>query len=185
MDGLWTPPPGDPGYAVELWFSPESISWAALAGLYVPRGGDAYEHTFLLELTARNRESSVFQRASIRFLHRWPPGFHGGDNLFFDNYVPYRWYHVVAQRKADRMELYVNGSPLSTLSISSEGGTDACQFLLGRLKPVPRPNTPSQIRSFVGQIDEVALYDHPLSALEVRRHYELGTPEGSPPNRKP
>jgi hypothetical protein len=175
MDGRWAPPRNS-GYAVELWFAPERISLAALAGLFVSRGGEAYEHTFLLELTARNQESFLFRRASIRFLHRWPPGFEGGDNLFSDYYVPYRWHHVVAQTKADRMELYVDGSPLPTLSISSDRATEACEFLVGRLKPLSGPNHPREIRSFVGQIDEVALYDRALSVDEIGRHYRLGVP---------
>jgi hypothetical protein len=179
MDGLWTPPPGDPGYAVELWFSPERIGLAALAGMYVPRGGDVYEHTFLLELTAQNRESPVFKRVSIRFLHRWPPGFWGGDNLFSDYYLPYRWHHVVAQVKGDQMELYVDGAPLPKLQVSPHDATEARQFLVGMLKPLPRPPGIQEIRNFVGQIDEIALYDHPLVPAEIRRHFELGVPGGA------
>jgi hypothetical protein len=178
MDGLWAPP-SDPGHAVELWFAPERIGRAALAGLFVPRGGSRYDHVFLLELTSRNRQESradaLFQRASIRFLHRWPPGLSGGDNLFSDYYVPYRWHHAVAQMRGDRMELYVDGVALPTLSVGPDRGTEACQFLVGRLKPLQGPSGTLQSRNFVGQIDEIALYDHPLSAEEVRRHHTLGT----------
>ena len=52
---------------------------------------------FQLELTSKNRGSLMFQRASIRFLHRWPPEAVGGDNLFSDSYLPYRWHHIVSQ----------------------------------------------------------------------------------------
>jgi hypothetical protein len=38
-------------------------------------------------------------------------------------------------------------------------------------------------RPFVGLIDELALYDRPLSAEEVRRHYELGAAGAAPPGR--
>jgi hypothetical protein len=180
MDGRWAPP-RDPGYAVELWFSPERIGAAELAALFVPRGGSDYDHMFQLELTARTSESILFQRYSIRFLHRWPPSVGpSGDNLFFNHYVPYRWYHVVAQTRGDQMELYVNGAALSPLSLSPDRATEACQFLVGRLKPLPRPPKASEIRPFVGQIDELALYDHPLSAEEVRHHYALGSPGGRP-----
>jgi Concanavalin A-like lectin/glucanases superfamily len=167
--------PRDPGYAVELWFSPERIGLAELAGLFLPRGGVDYDHLFQLELTSRGQESLLFRRASIRFLHRWPLGFKGGDNLFSDYYVPYRWHHVVAQLGIDRMELYVNGEAHLTLSVNPDRTTEACQLILGQLKPSPRPSEPWENRPFVGQIDEVALYDHPLSAEEVRRHYKLGT----------
>jgi hypothetical protein len=181
LDGRWTPP-RDSEYAVELWFSPERIGLAMLAGLFVPQGESNYNHLFQLELIARNRESILFRRTSIRFLHRSPPGQAGGDNLFSDNYVPYRWHHVVAQAKDGQMELYVNGAALPSHSISSDSETRAYRFLVGQLKPLPRPSGPGswQIRPFIGQIDELALYDHPLSAEEVRRHYALGSPGGRP-----
>jgi len=35
-------------------------------------------------------------------------------------------------------------------------------------------------RLCVGRIDELALYDHPVSAVEVRRHYVPENPGGSP-----
>jgi hypothetical protein len=178
-DDRWAPP-RDPGYAVELWFSPERIGLAELAGLFVPRGEGNYDHLFQLELTSRNRESILFQRASIRFLHRWPPGYQGGDNLFSDYYVPYRWHHVVAQMRGDQMALYVNGAPLPALPVDPGRLTEACQFILGQLKPLPRGPESWNNRPFVGQIDELALYDRPLSAEEVRRHHALGTPGGRP-----
>jgi len=175
MDGTWAPP-RDPGYAVELWFLPERISHAALAGLVVPRAPGDYNHLFLLELTVKDRQS-LFPPASVRFLHRWPPELWGGDNLFSpDHYVPYRWHHVVAQTRGDRMELYLDGATLPSLSLSSERATEACQFLVGRLKPPGNWES----RPFVGRIDELALYDRPLSAEEVRRHYGLGTPGDRP-----
>jgi hypothetical protein len=172
MEGQWAPP-RDSGYAVELWFSPERIGLAALAGLF--SGKD--QHVFLLELTSVNRRArrvELFQRVSVRFLDRWPPAYSGGDNLFSDYYVPYRWHHVVAQRNGDQMELFVNGEQRATLSSGPARATEACRFLVGRLKPSQAAAGAEQTRSFIGQIDELALYDHPLSAEEIRLHHALG-----------
>jgi hypothetical protein len=181
MDDSWAPP-RNPGYAVELWFAPERIGLAEIAGLFIPRGGTNYEHFFQLELTSQNRESILFQRTSVRFLSRWPPGFQGGNNLFFDYYVPYRWHHAVAQVRGDRMELYVNGTLLPTLASDSNREEVSCHFILGQLKPAPRPPFGWASRPFVGRIDEVALYDRPLTVEEVRRHYALGAPGGGSPS---
>jgi hypothetical protein len=184
LDGLWEPP-GDPGYAVELWVMPERIGHAALASLIEPGPpSDDYKHLFLIELTASDRQS-LLPPGSVRFLHRWPPSDSGGDNLFSTKYyIPYRWHHLVAQRSGGRMELYLDGVPTEPLSTRSALETEPCRFLVGRLKPEPRPDGRVHSRPFVGRIDEIALYDRPLSAEEVLRHYELGNLGDRPPNRE-
>jgi hypothetical protein len=178
MAGLWEPP-SDTGYAVELWALPARIGHAALVSLIAPGPpAEDYKHLFLVELTASDRES-LLSPGLFRFLHRWPPGDSGGDNLFSTrHYVPYRWHHIVAQRIGGRLELYVDGVPTQPVTPPSAMATEPCRVLLGRLKPVPR--TPGRVHSrpFVGLIDELALYNRPLAAEEVRGHYELGTADG-------
>jgi hypothetical protein len=178
MDGLWEPP-SDKGYAVELWAMPGRIGHAALASLIAPGPpAEDYKHLFLLELTASDRRS-LLSPGLFRFLHRWPAGDSGGDNLFSTrHYVPYRWYHIVAQRAGGRLELYVDGLPTQPVTPPSALATEPCRVLLGRLKPVPRPSGRVHSRPFVGLIDELALYNRPLAAEEVRRHYELGIAAG-------
>jgi hypothetical protein len=181
MDGLWEPP-CDPGYAVELWALPGRIGHAALASLIAPGPpAEDYKHLFLVELTASDRQSQ-FSPGLFRFLHRWPLGDSGGNNLFSTrHYVPNRWHHLVAQRSGGRLELYVDGLPTQSVSPQSASASEPCRLLLGRLKPIPRPWGLAHGRPFVGLIDELALYNRPLDAAEVRRHYELGTPgERSP-----
>jgi hypothetical protein len=51
--------------------------------------------------------------------------------------------------------------------------------LVGRLKSGPQSN-PVDIRPFLGRLDELAVYDHPLSRDEIRQHYELGVPKTGP-----
>jgi hypothetical protein len=181
MDGLWEPP-RDPGYAIELWVLSERISHAALASLIEPgEPSDDYKHLSLIELTASDRQS-LLPPASVRFLHRWPPGDSGGDNLFSSKYyIPYRWQHLVAQRNGGRMELYMDGAATEPVALRPDVATEACRFLVGRLKPVPRLPGKVHSRPFVGRIDELALYNRPLSPEEIRRHFRLGTPGGVAP----
>ena len=175
MDGLWEPP-SDPGYAVELWALPGRIGHAALASLIAPgRPGGDYKHLFLVELTASDRQS-LLSPGLFRFLHRWPAGDSGGDNLFSTrHYVPNRWHHIVAQRSGSRLELYVDGIQTQPVSPQSDSASEPCRLLLGRLKPIPRPSGRVHSRPFVGLIDELALYNRPLSDEEIRRHHDLGT----------
>jgi hypothetical protein len=173
MDGSWKPE-RTPGYAVELWFLPEMIGHAALASLIAPK--DTTHHLSLVELTSSHR-LSLFPPATVRFLYRWPTGRGGGEHTFStDVYVPYRWHHVVSQVAGDRMELYLNGALQTSQPIDRAGSTAACQLILGRLTTLaqsPDLHHTGYRRAFVGLMDEVALYDHPLSAGEIGARFRL------------
>jgi hypothetical protein len=180
MDELWKPEKSS-GYAIELWFLSETIGHTALASMVAPK--DSTHHLALVELTSANR-LTLFRPASVRFLYRWPTGRGGGDNMFSgDIYVPYRWHHLVAQVAGDRMELYLDGVSQASQSIASSGSTAPCQLILGRLTTLLQSNNLHHTgyrRPFVGLMDEVALYDRPLTAEEVRSHYRLASAAGRP-----
>jgi hypothetical protein len=174
MDEPWKPE-SSTGFAIELWFLSETIGHAALAGLLAPK--DTTNHLSLVELTSSTRRT-LFRPASARFLYRWPASRDGGENLFSsDIYVPYRWHHLVSQVAGDRMELYLDGVLQASQPIEPRG-SEACQFLVGRLSTLTESDTIHHTgyrRPFVGLMDEVALYDRPLSAREVRAHLRLAT----------
>jgi hypothetical protein len=174
MDGRYEPSPS-PGYAVELWFLPEAIRHAALAGLFVPGDDELHvKHLLFTEMTALTRQT-LHPPGSVRFLHRWPPESDGGSNLYSrQHYVPYRWHHLVVQISGDRMELFLDGEPTDSMPIRPGHSTVPCQFLLGRLTTVPIHAWWTS-RPFAGLMDEVALYDRPLSAEEIRDHHRLAT----------
>lgn len=160
-----------PGYAIELWCLTEQIGHSALVSTTAPP--DTNFHQFLLELTSKDR-GTLHQPASIRFLHRCPPGTGGGDNLYSHNlYIPFRWHHIVGQVNGDRMELVMDGEPTPPLSVDPEDTDQPSQFLLGRLSTVPKHGTLWE-RPLVGRMDEVAIYDRPLTIEEIRRHHRLG-----------
>jgi hypothetical protein len=175
MDGTWAPPRGT-GYAVELWALSEGFNVSALVSLIADTDTPAENHTFLLELLARSKEL-LHEPCAVRYLDRWPPGTSGGGNVFSRSmYIPYRWYHVVAQKVGGRLELYIDGELVGATQAEPKDDTTACRLLVGRLKQAPQTR-PGEIRPFVGRLDELAVYGHPLSAEEIRRHYELGTEE--------
>jgi Concanavalin A-like lectin/glucanases superfamily len=89
-------------------------------------------------------------------------------------YVPCRWLHLVAQKVDNRYEVYLDGSLVGSTEAESEAATEACRFLIGRLR-TGKYSRPDQIRQFVGRLDELAVYDHTLSQEDIRRHYELGS----------
>jgi hypothetical protein len=177
-DGLWNVR-SRPGHAVELWFMPEGISHASLIGLFPPKAylkpgqHGRHVHTFLVELTAWDRQS-LFKPASVRFLHRWPLDTRIGSNILSDEiYIPGRWHHLVAQKNGPAIELYFDGALAHSLELRPDHPDVGCRLVVGRR--TPDPLEPADSRSFVGRIDELALYDHPLSPDEVRRHFQLAT----------
>jgi hypothetical protein len=178
MEGSWSPA-GIPGYAVELWFLPEMISHAALISLSEPTDTTHVRHQFITELTALTRQT-LHPPAVVRFLHRWPPNSAGGVNTYTEaHYVPYRWHHLVAQVEAERMELYLDGTLAASFPVNASQASQPGVLLLGRLSKVPIEHW-WWSRSFVGLMDEVALYDHPLSAEEIVEHSRLATPRLGP-----
>lgn len=174
IDGLWELP-GESGHAVEFWFLSDVFSHASLVGLLppeelvLPGQPSRHVHNFLIEITARQRQS-LNKPASIRFLHRWPLDTTVGSNLFSrEFYVPRRWHHVVAQKRGDRMELFFDGVAENSMPIGDEPPPLACRLVVGRRTPDTR--NPTDARPFVGRLDELAIYDHRLSEEEVLEHF--------------
>jgi hypothetical protein len=161
----------EPGHAVELWFQTDGFRYASLVGLYPPREkGSQYLHTLFVELTGQRQ--FFHKPASIRFLHRWPLDYMMQFNIFSENYYsPRRWHHVVAQKVGDQMDLYFDGLPDRSMAIEPDYPTLRCHLVVGRR--TPEAADPHDSRSFVGRIDELAIYDHPLSNEEVRHHFGL------------
>jgi hypothetical protein len=169
LDGTWQPSLR-PGYAVEIWFLSEKFDHTSLVAM--PAEKDSKNHALILELTSQNRHT-LHPPASVRFLDRWPPATGGGYNIYSKNpYIPYRWHHLVGQLNGGRMELYLDGEPTYSTRADLDHPMMPFQFLLGRLTTIPS-NDWMHNRGFVGRLDEVALYDHPLSIEEIRHHRQL------------
>ncbi len=174
----------EPGHAVELWFCSEGYGYASLVGLFPPRElnppeqGSRFLHTLLLETTAYDRQS-LHRPASLRLLHRWPLDVRVQENAYSSGvYIPRLWHHVVAQKRGDRMEVYLDGMPGRPLSLESDSPALPCNLVVGRR--TPDTLDPKDSRSFVGRLDELAIYDHTLSAEEVRHHFRMADPGPAP-----
>jgi hypothetical protein len=186
MDGEWAPPRAG-GYAIELWVqadlpSPKGFGQTALVGLIDREDGEAENHLAYLELTARGRRSP-HEPCAVRFLDRWPAALWGGADVFSRRtVVPSLWHHVVGQKSGDTLELYVDGKCIGTTPAKlnedrpDDAATTACRLLVGRLKRRPLPPHVSEIRAFEGRLDELAVYDRPLTPEEIRRHAGLRAP---------
>ncbi|MFO0811117.1 MAG: LamG-like jellyroll fold domain-containing protein [Gemmataceae bacterium] len=170
MDGEWTPP-RQTGYAIETWVRADFSGLRAIVSLIARDGALEENHVALIELTARGDEAAS-RPCVVRFLDRWPPALAGGVNVFSRrSYVPDRWHHIVAQRNVESDELFIDGTMIATSPADPDSTSIACRLLVGRLKRQPRPYF-VEIRPFAGRIDELAIYERPLSSEEIRRHYK-------------
>ena len=100
--------------------------------------------------------------------------------------MPCLWHHVVGQKSGKMLELYVDGeqvgtSPASPDAVSPEDpATTACRLIVGRLKQRSLPPEISEIRPFEGRLDELAVYDRPLTPEEISRHARYRTGDVTP-----
>jgi hypothetical protein len=183
MEGEWMHSRAN-GHAIELWVQPSQLGLnlpgsTALVSAIARMDGPDEKHIALLELIARGRRS-VHEPCAVRFLDRWPAARTGGVDVFSRrSFVPSQWHHVVGQKSGDILQLYVDGELVGTsparFNFADPDGTAQCRVLVGRLKQLSiRPHY-SEIRPFEGRLDELAIYDRPLSDAEIRRHVALRT----------
>jgi hypothetical protein len=190
MAGAWAPP-RDHGYAIEVWVqadlpSPGAFGQSALVGLIAKDEQKASNHVAYLELAARGRRFP-HEPCAVRFLDRWPAAMTGGIDVFSRRtMVPSLWHHIVGQKAGDTLELYVDGqcvgtSPakLNTQDPDDTSTTGPCRLLIGRLKRWSTPPRIDEIRGFEGRLDELAVYEHPLTPDEIRRHVRLRADSGA------
>lgn len=168
-------------HAIEFWFLSDTIRYSTLVGLYpavseLPRTLK-YHHVMSVE-TMAYPTLSLEKPASVRFLRRWLREvdlFAEEHNLFSQSiYVPRRWHHVVAQRSGNRMELYLNGARDHATTAENDPPGIFYHLVVGRR--TAEPTEVKESRPFVGRLDELVLYDHPLSPEEIQNHFRLAAP---------
>ncbi|WP_395744923.1 LamG-like jellyroll fold domain-containing protein [Prosthecobacter sp.] len=161
-DGEWTPPDE---FAVELWFASDAFHSSALAVLHAL--DDENDTLSLLQLTRRDARNAL-RPGRVRFLFRWPPGSRDGMNVYSAPlYTPYRWQHLVCQRRGDKLEMYLDGRLVGDAALPGAEKTTACALSFGRLFKAAGHR---EGRQFVGRMAQMAVYEHVLSAQEIREH---------------
>ncbi|SVE19954.1 uncharacterized protein METZ01_LOCUS472808, partial [marine metagenome] len=80
------------------------------------------------------------------------------------------WYHIVGTNDGSMSKIYVNGSLINS---TSQGGTAAST---GDLKIGLQSHETGSSRYWNGNIDEVAIWNDALSAMEVAALYNSGNP---------
>lgn len=168
-----------PAYTIEVWVKPSHYQQASLVGLVSgPLDGDnKMRHGMLLELAGPHPPAiSSKHPGRVRFLHRFPADRYPREKESIYSQQAYElrgWQHIVVVKQPDTKQLYINGQLQAEASDTAHlsGGQT---LLIGRLHQL-RPE-----RRFIGQIDELAIYDYALSPSTIEGHYRLGRPQLRP-----
>jgi hypothetical protein len=170
---------GGKNYSVEVWVKPSHSHRGGLVGLVakphteMPQPDPASAQGFSLELTGTYHSSALkthgltFRRSRIRFLHRDPPGgdYHTGKSCFSaDPYIFRHWQHIVAVKQGARMRLYFDGR----LCAVNQDPTSLARNLYLEIGKIIGT---TKVLPFVGQLDELSIYNRALSDDEVLKHY--------------
>ncbi|WP_442508694.1 LamG domain-containing protein [Novipirellula sp. SH528] len=158
-------------YTIEMWVKPQLFHHGEVFCMHATEGlaDGRYPHTMMLETTAQHyftHRLSDSPANRFRFVHRALRSDEpiSVTSLFSGNQYQARlWQHVVSQKQGSRQMLWINGQ-LSAEHSNPAPLTENVQILVGQVYPT------SVYRRFVGQIDEVAIYDRCLPPKELRSH---------------
>jgi len=169
--------PDQGGLTIECWIYTLGETHGVVAALCQPRleGESAPRHVAMLSLSGFQGRSALFGQP--RFLTRLgqPKQSLSQDELeklYAKNHIiidrgvtPGAWTHLVAVRTQDSLILYVDGVPQDCPVDEAWEFPQTATLVVGRLDAWRND------RPFGGLIDEFAIYDRPLSALEVTEHF--------------
>jgi hypothetical protein len=161
-------------YSVEFWVKPSHYHLGAVISLVgdKPMPNGIVPHGMLIQLGDSGKIPTATNHSGcIRFLHRSPASNAEGTSCYSKSpYTLRKWQHIVATKDGPHMRLYVNGELVAEGEDASELPA-GLRLLVGRLYPS------QSARPFIGQLDELALYNRALRPEEITHHYELVRPK--------
>jgi hypothetical protein len=165
-------------YSVECWIKPSHYHVGAVISLISDpeTPTSVISHGMLLEFGGTGlipNALTLHHPGLVRFLHRSPASNEvevGTSCYSASAYTLRKWQHIVAVKDPTHLRLYVNGRLAGEVEDASQLPSDL-RLLVGKLYPSRR------VRPFIGQLDELAVYDRALEGDEIARHYRLIRPE--------
>ncbi len=154
-------------YSVELWAKPSHFQQSVLLCLTGPQLDDGrYPHSLILELGGPYNVTQLSPPGTVRFLHRVPVSgdYYDGSSCASDaKYTVRKWQHIVARKSRENLELLIDGQLVASATDDNHlpAGT---RIVVGQLYP------DAALRPFVGQLDEIALYERALTDAEILEH---------------
>lgn len=161
-------------FSIELWMKPSHYHYGTMLGFVGEVDKVTRRNSFglALELGGTYFTTSFQRPRQIRCLFRTPLGMGGGPSVYSgesDEYLTRRWQHVVVVREGATLSLHLDGVQVSSIKVEGKAPL-GLRLLLGQLY------TDSVSRPFIGDLDEVAIYDRALDDGEIQSHYQLLRP---------
>jgi hypothetical protein len=176
----------DKHYSVEAWIKPSHFHHGTIFSLLQYSATEPaidFNHSMVVELigavgtkplpTSITGVVPAWSRypGRIRFVHRNPAGSTGGKGCFSESaYALRKWQHVVCTKDETDLRLYVDGK-LVTQEADARELAPGVRVLIGQLRPHDSNRLVAE-RPFIGELDEIAVYDRALSAEELLTHFE-------------
>jgi len=161
LDGAWSI---QSDYAVEFWMLLESSRKSTVVSV---SKSESSKGSYVI-LETKGFEPKSEKPASLRYLHRNSIEL-SGNNLFARSIFPFRWHHIVVQKRGVELEMYVDGNLSASSVLEDKGAEISGRVVLGRLWNQLTEDT-KNTRPFFGRIDELALYNQSLRAEVVLSH---------------
>jgi Concanavalin A-like lectin/glucanases superfamily len=154
--------PGSAPFTLEAWIRPESDGGIAGKAVYTP-GYDGYIWALMDGGMLRLHRASTLPMSSSDTAQT---------NDVVADYANPTYVHIVTVFDGINVRHYVNGQNVDPTSASPAVMQDIPDaFLIGRVQ---------DWGNFTGDIDEVAVYDHPLAPARILAHYTVGAGTGRP-----
>ncbi|MCM2371783.1 LamG domain-containing protein [Aporhodopirellula aestuarii] len=157
-------------YTIELWIKPTCFHHGSIFCLTQPNPNknNGHDHGMIFEVGARHW--STLQHLDpnrVRFVHRAPVSndYKTGTSLLSrDVYKPRTWQHWAVRKKGEVLSMLVDGEVVDVGEDPNDLSPDL-NVVIGQLYP------DLSHRPFIGQLDEVAVYERALSDTEIQSHY--------------
>jgi hypothetical protein len=170
-------------YSVEAWIKPSHWHRGAMFCLFArPQKGAEIRQGLLFELCGNSGDATKASRQQdihpgrIRLVHRNPLESNAGNSCYSSRahaaYALRKWQHLVAVKKGGTLKIYVDGKVVATQN-NATALVDGMKVLIGQLMP-PHRSQKYPVRPYVGEIDEVAIYDRGLDKEVIKQHFRLG-----------
>ena len=163
---------GPQTFAVEAWFKTNTTKGGKIVGFGSANSGNSSSYDRHVYMQNNGKLTFGVYPGSVKTVT--------SANSYNNN----QWHHVVAQLSSAGMQLYVDGQLVgSDASVTSAQGYDG-YWRIGGDNLGGWTNQPTN-SYFAGDIDDVAVYDAPLSQNQVSWHWSLSGWGGPPPNNLP
>jgi len=163
--------PSGSDYSCEVWVKPFKVNRAGI--ISVIKEPRTALQAFFLEFQGSAGKGKGFEKnmaERVRFMHRDPltaDPKSGTSCYSAEKYQPNAWHHFVATKEGKQLQLYVNGK-LSATSEDDSSLESTLHLTVGRSSG----KLLGQERPFVGQLDELSIYDRALTEEEIQEHYK-------------